>query len=68
EGDEAKNTPGARFCARSHGNREMKDGAMLLRASTIFPEGQTRAKIAKEIEWDGRKTEFFILKKQLTKM
>ena len=40
-GDEGENTPGARFHPRSHENKELKDGAMLLRATTIFSEGQT---------------------------
>ena len=37
--DEGENATGRRFHPRSNENRELKDGAMLLRATTIFSEG-----------------------------
>ena len=36
--DEGKNATGRRFYPRSNENKELKDGAMLLRATTIFSE------------------------------
>ena len=39
-GDEGENTAGRCFHPRSNENREWKDGALLLRAATIFSEGQ----------------------------
>ena len=39
-GDEGENTAGRCFYPRSNENRKRKDGAPLLRAATIFSEGQ----------------------------
>ena len=44
EWDEGENATGRRFHPRSHENKEPKDGAMLLRAATIFSEVSSEAR------------------------